>query len=96
MTQYKHIDISSVVQIEGWDDLEDVLAGSRVKTTVSNPKKAAPENNNLYIFKHPKPQREAQIWSELIASYIPGVSETLCMRVGPCEFHGSFVEPFWI
>ncbi len=25
-----------------------------------------------------------------------GVSETLCMRVGPCEFHGSFVEPFWI
>ena len=27
---------------------------------------------------------------------IKGVSETLCMRVGPCEFHGSFVEPFWI
>ena len=25
-----------------------------------------------------------------------GVSETLCMRVVPCEFHGSFVEPFWI
>jgi hypothetical protein len=72
MTQYKHIDISSVVQIEEWDDLEDVLAGSRVKTTVSNPKKAAPENNNLYIFRHPKPQREAQIWSELIASYIAG------------------------
>ena len=27
---------------------------------------------------------------------LEGVSETLCMRVGPCEFHGSFVEPFWI
>ena len=30
------------------------------------------------------------------AADVPGVSETLCMRVGPCEFHGSFVEPFWI
>ena len=27
---------------------------------------------------------------------LSGVSETLCMRVVPCEFHGSFVEPFWI
>ena len=26
----------------------------------------------------------------------PGVSETLCMRVSPCEFGGSFVEPFWV
>ena len=26
----------------------------------------------------------------------PGVSETLCMRVSPCGFDGSFVEPFWI
>ena len=25
-----------------------------------------------------------------------GVSETLCMRVSPCEFGGSFVEPFWV
>ena len=25
-----------------------------------------------------------------------GVSETLCMRVSPCGFDGSFVEPFWI
>ena len=31
-----------------------------------------------------------------LQSELPGVSETLCMRVGPCEFHGSFVEPFWI
>jgi len=25
-----------------------------------------------------------------------GVSETLCMRLSPCEFVGSFVEPFWV
>ena len=25
-----------------------------------------------------------------------GVSETLCMRVSPCAFGGSFVEPFWV
>lgn len=72
MTNFKHIDISSVVQIEAWGDLEDVLAGSRVKTTVSSP--ADPKNggDDLYIFKHPKPQREAQIWSELLSSFIAG------------------------
>ena len=25
-----------------------------------------------------------------------GVSETLCMRLSPCDFDGSFIEPFWI
>jgi hypothetical protein len=25
-----------------------------------------------------------------------GVSETLCMRVSPCSFDGSSVEPFWV
>ena len=25
-----------------------------------------------------------------------GVSETLCMRVSPCEFDGSFVELFCV
>jgi len=29
-------------------------------------------------------------------SHLPGVSETLCMRLSPCEFGGSFVEPFWV
>ncbi len=24
------------------------------------------------------------------------VSETLCMRLNPCEFDGSFIEPFWV
>jgi hypothetical protein len=26
----------------------------------------------------------------------PGVSETLCMRLSPCSFDGSSVEPFWV
>ena len=25
-----------------------------------------------------------------------GVSETLCMRLSPCSFDGSSVEPFWV
>ena len=25
-----------------------------------------------------------------------GVSETLCMRLSPCAFDGSFIEPFWV
>ncbi len=72
MTKYKNIDISSVVQIKDWADLEDVLAGSRVKTTVSNPEDYKQDKDRLYIFKQPKPLREAQIWSELIASFIAG------------------------
>lgn len=67
MADYESIDISSIVQIADWPCLDEPLAGSRVKTTV-----AEPGTTNLYIFKHPKEGREAQIWSELIASYIAG------------------------
>lgn len=67
MTAYNHIDISSVLQIKHWPSLDEPLAGSRVKTTVVDP-----ETENVYIFKHPKEGREAQIWSELVASYISG------------------------
>lgn len=67
MVGYNNIDISSVLQIEHWPSLDEPLAGSRVKTTVVDP-----ETENFYIFKHPKEGREAQIWSELVASYISG------------------------
>jgi hypothetical protein len=30
----------------------------------------------------------ARVWT--------GVSETLCMRLSPCSFDGSSVEPFWV
>lgn len=67
MVKRNHIDISSVRKIADWPSLDEPLAGSRVKTTV-----AEPATENLYIFKQPKEGREAQIWSELIASYISG------------------------
>ncbi len=30
------------------------------------------------------------------ARFEEGVSETLCMRLSPCGFDGSFIEPFWV
>ena len=44
-------------------------------------------------------QDTAQSDVEFASTRIPaqeGVSETLCMRLSPCEFDGSFVEPFWV
>ncbi len=41
--------------------------GSRVKKNVVDP-----ATNQLYVFKKPAKDREAQIWSELLASYIAG------------------------
>lgn len=64
---YKSINLDSVVQIDDWAVLDEELAGSRAKRTV-----AEPETDELYVFKEPKPRREAQIWSELLASYIAG------------------------
>jgi uncharacterized membrane protein len=31
-----------------------------------------------------------------IAWFEMGVSETLCMRLSPCSFDGSLIEPFWV
>ena len=36
------------------------------------------------------------LWDKVQFHARKGVSETLCMRVSPCEFGGSFVEPFWV
>ena len=67
MGDFNYINISTIRQIEDWSSLDDPLAGSRVKRTV-----VEPETDALYIFKHPKEGREAQVWSELLASYISG------------------------
>lgn len=64
---YSHIDISSVVDVSDWPTLEEELAGSRAKKTIVDP-----DTKKLCVFKEPKVKREAQIWSELIASYIAG------------------------
>lgn len=65
--QYSYIDISSVINVDDWHVLDESLGGSRDKNIISHP-----ETESLYIFKKPKKEREAQIWSELIASYIVG------------------------
>lgn len=67
MALYKNIDVSSVIEIGDWHALDEELAGSRVKRTVADP-----QSDDLFVFKEPKAQREAQIWSELIASFISG------------------------
>lgn len=86
MTDPDYIDISSVVQITDWDRLDEPLAGSRVKTTV-----AEPDTENLYIFKHPKVGREAQIWSELIASFISGDLLNWPVQHAQIAMHGEQV-----
>lgn len=67
MLEKTHIAFAPVVQLDDWISLEEPTPGSRDKLTVINP-----ANGNYYIFKLPKRQREHQIWSELIASYIAG------------------------
>lgn len=67
MADRKHVDISKIIQIGEWLELDEPLAGSRIKNTVAEPK-----TENLYIFKLPKTGREAQIWSELVASFVAG------------------------
>jgi HipA-like C-terminal domain len=64
---YNFIAIEPITSLEGWAFADEALAGSRVKRTVINP-----TTNKNYVFKEPKNKREAQIWSELIASYIAG------------------------
>lgn len=67
MPKYKSIDVSEVVEISQWYDLDEGLAGSRDKRSVADP-----ATDELYVFKEPKEFREAQIWSEVLASYICG------------------------
>ncbi len=67
MSKYKFIDLSQVINIDGWEIDSTDPGGSRSKKTVFEK-----DSEKLYIFKEPKEGREAQIWSELIASYIAG------------------------
>ena len=64
---YQFISLDPNTAIDAWPVAEEPLTGSRAKNTVYDPETAIG-----YVFKKPKPGREAQIWSELIASYIGG------------------------
>lgn len=61
------VSIDSIVDLDDWFEEEERPTGSRPKVTLINPK-----DNALYIFKQPKLGRNAQLWSELVASYIAG------------------------
>lgn len=67
MPHARHIAFDPIIQIDAWDRTEEVPTGSREKITVINP-----SNGAHFIFKYPKPEREHQIWSELIGSFLAG------------------------
>jgi hypothetical protein len=62
-----HVTISDIPDVGSWDRAEERPTGSREKVTVIEP-----DRGTYHIFKFPKPDREHQIWSELLASYIAG------------------------
>lgn len=68
MSKYKSVQIHEVIDISHWYSLDEGLAGSRAKRTVAEPGADA----DLFVFKEPKEKRSAQIWSELLASFICG------------------------
>lgn len=61
------ITLSVIPDVGTWDRAEERPTGSREKVTVIEP-----DHGTYHIFKFPKPDREHQIWSELLASYIAG------------------------
>lgn len=64
---YQYISLEPIIELDDWDVADEPLGGSRAKNTVIDP-----ETETTFVFKEPKAQREAQIWSELLASYIAG------------------------
>ncbi|SLN39102.1 hypothetical protein ROA7450_01857 [Roseovarius albus] len=67
MLDSKFITFKPIAQVDSWDRTEEVPTGSREKLTVIEP-----ETGKHYIFKYPKEDREHQLWSELLASFIAG------------------------
>lgn len=64
---HSHISLTVPDDLAGWDTADETPTGSRAKSAL-----VRPDDQALFIFKYPKKCREAQIWSELIASFIAG------------------------
>lgn len=64
---FQYISVTPIIELDDWDVADEPLGGSRAKNTVIDP-----ETEKTFVFKEPKAHREAQIWSELLASYIAG------------------------
>ena len=67
MNDHDFISWTPIVNVDGWHRAEEFPTGSRIKFTLIDP-----ATGRHYIFKLPRQQREHQIWSELLASYIAG------------------------
>lgn len=61
------VSLGGVVNLDNWYEEDERPTGSRPKVTLINP-----DDGGLYIFKQPKQGRNAQLWSELLASYVAG------------------------
>lgn len=64
---FQFISLTPIIDLDDWDVADEPLGGSRAKNTVIDP-----ETETTFVFKEPKAHREAQIWSELLASFIAG------------------------
>ena len=94
MGESKYIEFRRIVNVSYWDQTTRRDTGSREKYTFIEP-----GSRKLHVFKRPKREREHQVWSELIASYIAGdllgwdVQVTRIARQG--EHHGNLLEYFY-
>lgn len=67
MSDFTHISLDVEYELDDWSVAEERPTGSRAKLTLNRK-----SDNQYFIFKWPKIQREHQIWSELFASFIAG------------------------
>ena len=65
MENFTHISLEVEGDLDTWEVAEERPPGSRVKRTLIR-------DGAHFIFKYPKSQREHQIWSELLGSFIAG------------------------
>ena len=67
LRNFTHISLEVETNLEAWEDIVEPKRGSRPKLILKRSSDGA-----YFIFKRPKNQREHQIWSELLGSFIAG------------------------
>ena len=67
MQDYSHVSLDLEQGLDAWGVAEERPTGSRPKVTLIRER-----DGQFFIFKQPKRQREHQIWSELVSSYVAG------------------------
>ncbi len=67
LSEAQFISFDPILNVDDWNRAEEPPTGTREKLTLIEP-----ETERHYIFKYPKKQRQHQLWSELLASFIGG------------------------